>query len=284
MAGRFALLPNARSELLMRTTPPTAGGMRRQVALDVEIEANGAPQLPRIGVTGDLFGPGDVSSVNRGIVSRVEPEGGLRGFEPNYMPFIEFVDADFPWRYSLDSGDPDRVKPWIVLIALMADEFEFVDGGTNALPRIRVKNPSTALPDLAQSWAFAHVQMSLAAATDTIAAVLQADPIHQFARLLCPRRLMERQAYSLFLVPAYEAGRLTGLASSQTATPYDAPAWNPSSTAPVDLPVYYQSLFITDSMEDVETQLSWMRRIGFIDVDCHWKWLELALLAGKKPP
>jgi hypothetical protein len=259
MAGRFALLPNARSELLTRTTPPAAGGMRRQVALDVEIEADGAPQVPRIGVTGELFGPGDVCSVNRGIVSRVEPQSGLRGFEPNYMPFVEFVDADFPWRYSLDSGDPDRVKPWIVLIALLADEFEFVDGGTNALPRIRVKNPSTALPDLAQSWAFAHVQVSLAETTDTIATVLQVDPIHQFARLLCPRRLIERQAYSLFVVPAYEAGRLTGLASSQTASPYDAPAWNASSTEPVDLPVYYQSLFVTDSMEDVETQLRRLR-------------------------
>jgi len=64
-----------------------------------------------------------------------------------------------------------------------------------------------------------------------------------------------------------------------------------ASASPYGHERFLQAMGITAAEEDrsnklldVHIQLEWLREIGFADVDCYWKWRELALLVGRKQP
>ena len=38
-----------------------------------------------------------------------------------------------------------------------------------------------------------------------------------------------------------------------------------------------------NQLASVETQLGWLRDAGFVDVDCYFKYFELAVLGGRRP-
>jgi Methyltransferase domain len=39
---------------------------------------------------------------------------------------------------------------------------------------------------------------------------------------------------------------------------------------------------VANRLLPIEIQLGWLRDIGFVEVDCYWKWLEMPLLIGYK--
>ena len=268
MPERFTFLPHAQSGMAALATAPGAGEARLKLTYEFGIEKGGQTQGARVPVSSAVRGPGDVHTIDRSAISRVEPRPGLRGFEPNYFPAIEFGDADFPWRFSLDTGSASRKIPWLALIVLEAGEFSFVQSGRSTLKRIQVKDGSLSLPDPAFLWASAHVQANIPdTATGTAAqnaqAVLESDADGNFARIMCLRKLKPVTSYHGFLVPVYEAGRLSGLGQTDTASPYDAFAWG-LAAGPVDLPTYFDWRFTTDAQEDVELLL---RRLKALDLD-----------------
>lgn len=241
---------------------------RRSVNLDVTVvDENGVNQhyYPKKLV---LKGPGDIVGFSPRMVGRTEPKDGETEFEPNYLPFVEFVDPDFPWRYSIESGtnavgssDSDtkaRIMPWLTLIVLRRDEF--AEGQTNKakLPTITVFK-QTVLPDLHNAWAWAHVQVAGPIAADArnksgyegvIKAVNDQTPELTCSRLVCPRKLDELTNYSAFVVPVYKMGRDAALGREVLAT--GDMAWDITMDDKVELPVYYRWDFRTSEQGDFE--------------------------------
>ena len=99
--GTYAFLPWLRRGIALSVTAQdgAAGpGARVTVPVDLRITGSGVGAGVSADVHRDieLVGPGDVVSVDRRGVVRMEPRPGIADFEPNYLPFVEFYEADLP--------------------------------------------------------------------------------------------------------------------------------------------------------------------------------------------
>jgi len=251
MSTDFALLPDAATPLTLRAQAASTTA-RRRLAYDLQVQKNDADYGAAIAISAEVLGAGDIIGLDPGMIARVEPPRGAQLVEPNYMPFVEFVDADFPWRYSLAPATGGHPHPWLVLVALKANEFEYVAQGQAPLPRIRVLDAAKALPVLGDDARFhGHVHVATGAAPGVaLQSLVNARPELCLSRSLCPRALTAMTGYFLFLVPTYEAGRLAGLGAPSAAAGA-AYAWGATNGA-VELPVYFQSTFTTGLNEDFE--------------------------------
>ena len=48
----------------------------------------------------ELYGPGDIVGIDAKAIIKTEPHNYITNFEPNYLPYIDFYEEDFPWRYT----------------------------------------------------------------------------------------------------------------------------------------------------------------------------------------
>jgi len=216
-----------------------------------------------------LHGPGDVIGIDTRLVVRTDPKPNATNFEPNYLAIIDFDPPDFAWMLTpAKAQGARRLRPWLVLVVLDADKVARPAMAPGALlPSVRIKAADVAseLPDLSESWSWAHTQM-----VNENAAQIQSDlagnPASNISRLVCPRRLKERMDYIACVVPAFEPGRLRGLGlvsdEAMPAMATLAPAWNKAVAADVVLPVYHSWEFSTGPKGDFESLARRLRTPG----------------------
>ncbi len=229
-----------------------------QVGVKLAAPLDGTAFAP---VSMQLYGPGDVIGIDTGLVVRTDPKPNAHNFEPNYLAIIDFDPPDFPWILTpAKANDRDQLRPWLVLVVLEVAKTGLPRMQPQALmPSIRVKvtDVATELPDLGDSWSWAHAQV-VSQATDaaSLQSDLQGKPASNVSRLVCPRRLSESTNYVACLVPAFEPGRLRGLGLAGDQDPAMqtiAPAWNRQAVADVVLPVYFWWEFSTSAAGDFES-------------------------------
>ncbi len=204
----------------------------------------------RADTTVRLLGPESVTAVATSQILRAEPRPDSADVEPNYFPFVELATPDLPWMLTPAHADAGRLRPWVVLVVVREQEAVTLSSRAGgALPVLRT--PIAELPDLTESWAWAHVQSLVD--LDAIDPALKGQTGEVVARLVCPRRLLPDSAWLACMVPAFEAGRLRGLGQPVARGAVLEPAWDSATgEGEIEVPVYYSWRFTTGAAGDFE--------------------------------
>ncbi len=156
-----------------------------------------------------LHGPGAIVSFDPSSVCHVWPLAGSTDAEPEFLALIEFDQPDLPWRFTPAAPSGDQLAPWLCLVVAAEGEVSPVVPGTPDRPLATVTiNAAAALPDLSNSFAWAHAegigQISLNGSQ--AASLMATSPQLTRSRILSPRALNPNTAYTAFLVPTWRSG------------------------------------------------------------------------------
>lgn len=271
--SNYSFLPWLRQGIANQIS--ATSGVRATIPVELRLNAeklDGGTETIPIPRQVQLYGPGDIVGIDQRAVIRSEPRNWITNFEPNYLPFVEFYDEDFPWRYTPAAPDTSlhRLTPWITLL-VVEEGVEFAEA-TNIqdrpVPFISVTD-TNVFPNASELWAWAHVHINRSVTankdqittTDTAAvlnrfqAVLNEDADLAYSRLISPRKLKANTPYHAFVIPTYESGRLAALGLN----PEDAPSATHSSWEDYENraegqlhPYYYRWYFRTGTLGDFE--------------------------------
>ncbi|MFN8469726.1 MAG: hypothetical protein U0X20_29490 [Caldilineaceae bacterium] len=229
------------------------------VSVSVSLQVNDVAPVTR---NLRLYGPGDVTGIDPQQVIRTEPANLAADFEPNYFPLVEFDRPDFPWLFTPAAAGADgKLRPWLCLVTVRKQKgVTLTTDRSRLLPVLEIDAsvpPQAELPDLSESWAWAHAQvLGTTLARADLKAALLGNPALTLSRLISPRRLDPFTEYLACVVPTFELGRKAGL-----GLPFAAgeeakldPAWQFGAGAPsaLTLPVYYHWEFRTGAGDDFE--------------------------------
>lgn len=241
-----------RQRAIIDVTAKIASGMSEQEFLPEDKEGVASltaitPESKQIAIAG----PGDILSINSNAVMNVSPAAGTEGFSSDYLPYIEFWDPDFTWRYTPAAPKGDKLRPWIALVVCDSSKCEIQNSGNgNKIVTFKItKDEYPAIfPQKEDIWKAAHAQ------TDS-------GKNARFCRLLGTRRegvpLDGNTNYTAVVIPVFEVGRRRGIGFSSEKLKdviAQAPSWENTfdeqtegdkHPSPLTFPVYYTWNFKT---------------------------------------
>jgi hypothetical protein len=287
----YSFLPWVKQGLsrTITATDTPAANLTGRVTLPVTLQIDGAGQV-QLGVR--LYGPGDVTGLDPRQIVRTDPRPGVMSYEDNYLPAVDFALADLPWLFTPAAASASgRLRPWLCLVVVARQDGIRLDPNhAGPLPILELTAPVRAadeLPDLSQSWAWAHAQVAGLTAGEQITDILRDSPARAGSRLLCPRRLRPSTPYLACLVPAFALGVTAGLGQTPQAADEAqlAPAWKLDALPdPLRLPVYYSWEFSTGPEGSFETLVRRIRPRPLPPEATHPEQLDLSAPGDGLPP
>ena len=262
------ILPNLRKGLSRRISGND--GLRATFDIDVQLKGHGVgmaeDELKVVpGLEGMkssltrkflLAGPVDVRGIDKDAVCQVVPAHKSTGFASGNMPYIEFYEEDLPWKYTPLTSEV-KLKPWLLLLACKEGEYkvESDDAGNHrvvidldgAAGDSTADELKTFFPGEEIFHKLAHVQVTVSEGEECQDEVkyIKEHPENGISRLFCSRKLADYTQYAMFLVPAFELGRLAGLGESVSeGVGVETLSWT-AGTRKQTFPVYYQWTFST---------------------------------------